>query len=87
MTPRVFEAVQNLADCNPLWPDRDDVDYFVYRLGPPMKPNVPVATGKIFTGAGDGDRVVGLSNTNRHFCDFNHTSCVTLLTLDRASFS
>lgn len=42
-----FEIVENLTTCNPLWPPTD-IDHFVYRLGPPMRPPQEVRTGNIF---------------------------------------
>jgi hypothetical protein len=33
-----FEIVENLTTHNPLWPETD-IDHFVYRLGPPMRPS------------------------------------------------
>ena len=42
-----FEVVENLADCNPLWPDTNS-DHFVYCLGPAMSPAKEIRTGRIF---------------------------------------
>ena len=42
-----FDIAQNLATCNPLWPETD-TDHFVYRLGPAMHPAREIRTGNIF---------------------------------------
>jgi len=42
-----FEVVPNLAALDPRWPDTD-IDHFVYRLGPPMRPMSPMRTGEIY---------------------------------------
>lgn len=42
-----FEIVENLIMYNPHWLETD-LDHFVYRLGPPMRPLQDIKTGKIF---------------------------------------
>lgn len=42
-----FAVVENLADCNTLWPAIDS-DHFVYSLGPPMYPEKEIRTGRIY---------------------------------------
>lgn len=42
-----FDLIRNLAECNPNWPE-SEADYFVYRLGPAMRPANTLKTGKIY---------------------------------------
>jgi hypothetical protein len=42
-----FEVVQDLSAVDPRWPTTNE-DHFLYRLGPPMRPHVKVATGNVW---------------------------------------
>jgi hypothetical protein len=45
-----FSVVRNLAGVNRLWP-KTEVDHFVYRLGPPMRPATEMRAGKVYRSA------------------------------------
>jgi hypothetical protein len=45
-----FEVVENLSKCDKRWPPTDR-DYFVYKLGPPMRVAKPVRTSALYRNA------------------------------------